>query len=272
MRQFYIYVRDMFLSVWTNWRLIKMLAKRDVQSRYRGSIAGLAWAFINPIILILTYTFIFSVIFQAKWNAPISSKPEFAMIIFSGMIIYNIFAECIGRAPILIIMNVNYIKKVVFPFEILPIVSIAASLFHAGVSFLVWLFFYGIFLGIPHGSIFLLPLVIIPLLLYTAGFSWFLASLGVFLRDIMQIITLLLTVLMFLSPVFYPLSAVPENLRFLLMLNPLSGILEQARNVLFNQAPFDWVWLFISSLVAMLVSVFGFMWFQKTRKGFADVI
>jgi ABC-type polysaccharide/polyol phosphate export systems, permease component len=272
MHRIFIYFRDMFLAVWINRRLIKTLAKRDIQSRYRGSIVGLTWAFLNPIILLCTYTFIFSVVFQAKWNSQVSSKSEFAMVIFSGMIIYNMFAECIGRAPMLILTNANYVKKVIFPFEILPIVNIVAALFHAFISFMIWIFFYFIFIGIPHVSVLLIFLIAIPLLLYTAGFSWLLASLGVFLRDIIQIVTLILTVLMFVSPVFYPLSAVPENFRSLMLFNPLAGILEQARNVLFDQAPLDWSWLLISGLVSLFIAMLGFMWFQKTRRGFADVI
>lgn len=266
------YVRDMFACVWNNRRLITTLAKRDVQSRYRGSIAGLAWTCINPIILLCTYTFIFSVVFQAKWDTQVSSQSEFAVIIFSGLIVYNMFAECLARAPSLLVVNVNYVKKVVFPFEILPIVTLAAALFHAAMSFGVWFLFYGLFIGLPHASVVLLPLVLVPLLFYIAGLSWFLASLGVFVRDIVQIVTLVLTVLMFVSPVFYPVSAVPENFRFLLLCNPLAGILEQTRNVLFDQAPLDWTRLLVSSLVALSVAVLGFIWFQKTRKGFADVL
>jgi lipopolysaccharide transport system permease protein len=272
MPSFFKYPKEMLLSILKNRRLILTMSKRDVQSRYRGSVIGLAWTFITPIILLCTYTFIFSVVFQAKWNTQISSKSEFAMIIFSGMIIYNMFAECLSRAPSLIISNANYVKKVVFPLEILPIVNIVASAFHAGISFVVWVIFYVIFIGIPHLSVFLVFLTLIPLLLYTAGFSWFLASLGVFLRDIMQIVTLILTVLMFVSPVFYPLSAIPKNIRSFMVLNPLAEILEQSRNVLFDQVPLDWTWLLVSSAVSLAVSILGFMWFQKTRRGFADVI
>lgn len=272
MKKIFYYLKLMFTSSWENRQLIKTLAVRDIESRYRGSIAGLGWAVINPIILLATYTFIFSVVFQAKWHARISSKSEFALIIFSGMIIFNAFAECINRAPSLITSNPNYVKKIIFPLDILPIVILLSSFFHALISIVVWIIFYFIIVGMPHWSIFLLPLVFLPLVFYIVGLSWILASLGVFFRDIIQIVTLFLTALMFLSPVFYPISAIPKKFRVLMDFNPLAGILEQTRNVLFDQAPLDWKWFIISSTASFFLAFLGFIWFQKTRKGFADVI
>lgn len=266
------YLEAMLSSVWRHRRLIATLAKRDVQSRYRGSVMGLAWMFLNPIILLCTYTFVFSVVFKAKWNTEITSKTEFAMIIFSGMIAYNLFAECLLAAPMLIVGNANYVKKVVFPLEILSVVSIVVALFHAMVSLGVWLAFYILFVGRPHASCLLAPLAAVPLLLYTAGFSWLLASLGVYLRDIAQVVGLALTALMFLSPIFYPLSALPEGWRMVMSLNPLTGVIEQMRNLLLGQGPLDLMWFVLSCLGGLVVAVLGFAWFQKTRKGFADVI
>ena len=272
MRLVWAYLKMMLSSIWCHRCLLGTLARRDVQSRYRGSIMGLAWMVINPVILICTYTFVFSVVFKAKWNTEISSKTEFAMIIFSGMIVYNVFAECLFAAPRLIISNANYVKKVVFPLEILPVVSILVALFHATVSLGVWMLFYALFLGTPRASCLFMPLVAVPLVLYTAGISWLLASLGVYLRDIPQVVSLALTALMFLSPIFYPLSAIPEGWRLVMSLNPLTGIIEQTRNILFGQAPLDLGWFVLSSLVGLAIAVLGFAWFQKTRKGFADVI
>ena len=262
----------MFSNAWINRQLIVSLAARDIQSRYRGSFAGLGWAIINPIILLGSYTFIFSVIFHAKWNEGLYSKSEFSLVIFSGMIIYNIFAECIGRSPTLIVSNANYVKKVIFPLDILPIVFLISSLFHGLIGFIVWIVFYFVFIGFPHYTIVFSFFTIIPLLFYILGLSWLISSLGVFFRDIIQVVNLLLTVLMFLSPVFYPLSAIPDKIRFLAYFNPLVEILEQTRNVLFDLAPVDWQWLLLSILTSILCALFGFVWFQKTRKGFADVI
>lgn len=272
MREFFMSFTHMFASVWRNRQLVRMLARRDVQGRYRGSILGLAWTFLNPAILLCTYTFIFSVIFKAKWGDQASTTSEFAMIIFSGIIVYNLFAECIGRAPGLMIANANYVKKVVFPLEILPVVNIITALFHAAIGFAAWVLFHFIFLGPPSPTLFLFPVIMVPLLFYIAGFSWILSSLGVYFRDIMQIITLVLTVLMFLSPVFYPLSAVPEKLRPILLFNPLTVILEQMRCVLFGHPLAQWTPFMISGGIALCVAAFGFWFFQKTRRGFADVL
>lgn len=245
---------------------------REVIGRYRGSVMGILWPFINPIFMLIIYTFVFSVVFKARWNAGSDSKTEFAFVLFAGLIVFNLFAECFNRAPSLILSNTNYVKKVVFPLEILPWVALGSALFHALISLGVWLIAYLILFGIPHITVLLLPLIILPLLLFIMGLTLAIASLGVYLRDVGQFIGILTTVLMFLSPIFYPVTALPEKYQHILLLNPLTPAIEQTRDVLFwGKAP-DMASMSIHLLSAALVAWLGFAWFQKTRKGFADVL
>lgn len=262
----------MIASLWRNRSLIAALAKREVLGRYRGSFLGILWAFFNPVFMLTVYTFVFSVVFKARWAGGGDSKTEFALILFAGMIVFGLFSECVNRASGLILTNTNYVKKVVFPLEILPFVALGAALFHSLISVLVWFLFYLIYFGLPHPTALLLPLVLIPLTLFTLGFLWFLASLGVYLRDVGQIVGVITTALLFLSPVFYPVSALPEQYQVLLHLNPLTLVIEQTRQVLVWGNVIDlgtWATYFSGGAV---VAWLGFVWFQKTRKGFADVL
>ena len=264
---------SLFRSAIKNRALIIQMIKREVVGRYKGSIFGLAWSFFNPILMLVIYTFVFSVVFKSRWGSTGSdSQTEFALILFVGLIIFGLFSETINRAPLLILSNTNYVKKVVFPLEILPIISFGVALFHASISILVLLLATLLFNGHIGLSIFFLPLVLAPLFFLIMGASWFLASLGVYLRDVGQTIGLFTTLLMFLSPVFYPISAVPEGFQIWIMLNPLSFIIEQARDVLIFGVSPRWSGLGIYFIVSLMIMKFGFAWFQKTRKGFSDVI
>ena len=263
----------MFTSLWRNRQLILQMARRDINSRYRGSVIGLAWSFINPILMLLVYTFVFSVVFKARWNVGGNeSKTDFAIILFAGMIVFNLFAEIVNRAPSLITSNVNYVKKVVFPLEILPWVALGSALFHTVISLIVLLFVQFILkLFLPWTSIFL-PLALLPLIFASMGIAWFLAALGVFVRDIGQITGIFITILMFMSAVFYPITALPEKYQNLLRLNPLVLIINESRkSLVLGQLP-DWVSVLVALLVSLAIAFAGFWWFQKVRKGFADVI
>lgn len=272
MQHFSIAPREMVASLWRNRYLIKTSIQREVVGRYRGSFMGILWSFFNPVFMLIVYTFVFSVVFKARWPTGSDSKTEFALILFAGLMVFNIFAECVNRAPGLILSNVNYVKKVIFPLEILPWVNLGCAVFHAVVSFIVWLIAYIILFGVPQVSILLFPVVIVPLLLFTVGLSWGLAALGVYLRDISQFVGIFTTALLFLSPIFYSASALPEQYQFLLHLNPLTLVIEQTRAVLFfGKAPEFYVTL-ISYLCSGSIAWFGFAGFQKTRKGFADVL
>jgi lipopolysaccharide transport system permease protein len=259
-------------SIKANRSLIYDLVKRDVVGRYRGSVMGLLWSFFNPVLMLAVYTFVFSVVFKARWTGGSDSKTEFALVLFAGLMVFNLFSECVNRAPSLILSNVNYVKKVIFPLEILPIVAFGSTAFHFMISLFVWLIFYLAFFGIPPVTIIQLPLVMIPLVLMTMGFAWLLASLGVYLRDVAQIIGVITTVLMFLSPIFYPIAALPEEYRFFMQISPLTNVIEQAREVMIWGKGIDWMSWFGQFLLSTMVAWLGFAWFQKTRKGFADVL
>jgi|UniRef100_UPI003FA38D25 lipopolysaccharide transport system permease protein len=260
-------------SFWSNRQLIWQMTKRDVVGRYRGSIMGIAWSFFNPILMLTVYTFVFSVVFKARWDVGgEESKTEFAIILFAGMIVHALFAECVNRAPSLILSNVNYVKKVVFPLEILPWVTMGSALFHTAISIIVLLTFFASLNFYLNWTIVFLPLVLLPLVLVTMGAAWFLASTGVYLRDVGQTTGLVTTIMLFLAPVFYPISVLPQEYQQWLHLNPLTFIIEQMRNVLiWGKIPdfygFGWY-----SAASLLVAWMGYFWFQKTRKGFADVL
>lgn len=251
------------------------MTKREILSRYKGSFLGLLWSLITPIMMLAIYTFVFSIVFKVRLdheNNIYDDKTSFAILLFVGLIIYNLFSECLSRAPGLILTNVNFVKKVVFPLEILPLVSLGSALFHAGISFLVLVAFLFITNHAPHWTSIFLPLIILPLLLLTTGLSWLLASIGVFVRDIGQFIGLLLTMMLFMSPIFYPASALPESVRDYLFLNPLTFIIEQSRSVMLAGNFPDWGGLIIYYMIAIFTAWFGLWWFEKTRKGFADVL
>lgn len=262
----------MFGSLWKNRLLITQMTKREVIGRYRGSVMGLTWSFFNPILMLAVYTFVFSEIFKARWVGVDTGQGGFAILVFVGMIVHGLFAECANRAPSLIMNNNNYVKKVVFPLEILPVITLGSALFHSCISLLVLLIAQLLIAHTIYWSALLFPLILVPLILGTLGISWFLASLGVFLRDVGQVITVLTTVLMFLSPVLYPVAALPEVYRPWLQLNPLTYVIEESRNVLLYGNMPDWGSLSAAILIGIIIAVVGFWFFQKTRKGFADVI
>lgn len=261
----------LFMSLWQNRALVKQMVKREVIGRYRGSFLGLLWSFVNPVLMLAVYTFVFSMVFQARWGSGSGDKFEFALVLFAGLIVYNLFSECLSRAPGLILANVNYVKKVIFPLEILPWVALGSALFHAAISLSVLVIFQ-LLVSSVSWTILLLPLVILPLLLLIMGASWLLASIGVFIRDVGQFVGMLMTILMFMSPIFYPASALPESVRNWLVLNPLTFIIEQARDVvIWGKLP-DWGGLALYTLFALMAAWAGLFWFQKTRRGFADVL
>lgn len=244
--------------------------------RYRGSVFGLAWSFFNPILMLAVYTFVFSVVFNARWGEGASamkeSRTDFAIVLFVGMIVHTLFSEVLNRAPSLILNSQNLVKRVVFPLEILPVVALGAALFHGLISLVVLLFAFLLINGYLQWTAIFAPLVLMPLIVLSLGLAWMLASLGVFLRDVGQTVGIITTVLMFLAPVFYPISALPVGLRPWLMANPLTFIIEQSREVLvWGHLP-DWIGLLQYTTVALIVAWAGYAWFQKTRKGFADVI
>lgn len=261
----------MFASGWRHRRLTVQLIQREVISRYRGSIMGLAWSFFNPLLMLLVYTFVFSVVFNARWGGTEGGKAGFAVFLFAGLLVHGVFAECIVRAPSLIIANTNYVKRVIFPLEILTGVAMGSALFHAFISLLVLLVVQA-FGGGVHATAVLFPLVLMPLVLMTMGMAWILAAVGVYIRDIGYITQVITTVMLFMSPVFYPIEAMPVEYREWMYLNPLTFIIEQARAVLVLGDMPDWSGLALYAVVALAFAWLGFWCFQKLRRGFADVL
>lgn len=272
MQRFPATPREITASLWRHRGLILNLVHREVMGRYKGSVLGIFWSLVTPIFMLAVYTFVFSVVFKARWGAGSGSRTEFALVLFSGLLVFNLFAECINRAPGLVLANVNYVKKVVFPLEVLPWVAMGSALFHFAVSFGVWVVAYVLLAGVPHWTVFLTPLVMAPFVLFVMGLSWALASLGVYLRDVSQITGISVQVLMFLTPIFYPASALPERFQAVIFLNPLTPSIEMMRDLMYwGQLPSLKLWL-VGALTSVLVAALGFAWFQKTRKGFADVL
>ena len=260
-------------SLWRNRHLIMQMTKREVLGRYKGSIMGMAWSLLNPVFMLTVYTFVFSVVFKARWGTEgDESRTQFAVVLFVGMIVHGLLDEVLNRAPGLILSNVNYVKKVVFPLEILPVISMGAALFHSAISLGVLLAAFLLFNGYLHWTAIFIPIILAPLVILTLGLAWILASLGVFLRDVGQTIGIITMVMMFLAPVFYPVTAIPEEIRPWIMANPLTFIIEQAREVLIWGRLPDWSGLGFYTASAIATAWAGYAWFQKTRKGFADVI
>jgi lipopolysaccharide transport system permease protein len=260
-------------TIWANRSVISQLTVRESTGKYKGSVIGLGWSLFHPILMLAVYTFVFSVIFKSRWaESATESRFDYAIIMFVGIIIHGILSDVFNKASTLITSNVNYVKKVVFPLEILPIISLGAALFHAGISLLVLLTAYVLINGTLQATLLLLPIIILPFLLLVLGLAWIIASLGVFIRDTSQTISIITLVMLFLAPVFYSVQTVPEDYRALINLNPLTFIIEQSRNVIiFGKQP-DWTGLLGYSVTGFLIFWFGYMWFQKTKKGFADVI
>ncbi|AIO86960.1 unnamed protein product [Burkholderia pseudomallei] len=250
------------------------MTKREVVGRYRGSVLGLAWSFFNPLLMLAVYSFVFSFVFKSRWGggAEDQGRAQFAMMLFVGMTIHGLFAECVNRAPSLILNNPSYVKKIVFPLEILPIVALLSAFFHTLVSLAVLLLGFALFKHFVFASALFLPIVLLPLMLMSLGVAWFLAATGVFVRDVGQITGLFTMVLMFLSPVFYPASALPEKYRFWLELNPLTLFIEQSRGILLEGRVPDFHPLGLAFLGSVAVACAGFKYFQLMRKGFADVL
>lgn len=260
-------------DLWLHRALLIEMTKRDILGRYRGSMLGIFWSLIQPLLMLAIYTFVFTQVFNARWHGSQSGNElAYALNLFSGLIVFNIFGECINRAPGTILANANFVTKVVFPLQILPCVHLLTSLFHAALGLLILSFVQLLVLGKIPLTIFLLPIQLLPLLLFILGLSWLLAATGVYWRDISQVIGLFVTGLLFISPVFFPSNALPERWRLLTTLNPLSIPIEESRSlILLGELPDIGPWL-IYLAFALCTAWIGFYCFQQLRKGFADVL
>lgn len=261
-----------FVTLIQNWSLTFELSKREVLGRYRGASFGLLWSLISPFLMLAVYTFAFGNILRSRWPQIGRDHHSFALILFMGLIIHGFFAECMNRSPTLIVGNANYVKRVIFPLEILPWPMTLSALFHLMMNLFAFVVLQLIADGQVYWTIVLFPLVIAPLVLLSLGVSWALAALGVYFRDINQITGVLTTALLFTSTAIMPLSAVSINNQWIFRLNPLSFIIDQCRAVaLWGLTP-DWTGLSLYGLCALIVAYMGYGAFAATRKGFADVL
>lgn len=261
------------LSAFVDHRSLTVgLAKRDVLGRYRGANFGLVWSLLSPFLMLCVYTFAFGTVMGGRWPQIEAQGTSFAIILFTGLIVHGLFAECLNRAPGLILANPNFVKRVIFPLEILPWPMLLSAMFHTSMNVLVFVVLRLVMDGQFSWTIVLLPLVLLPLIVLILGVSWFVASIGVYLRDISQITGVLATAMLFLSSALMPVETVPESYRWVFEMNPLTTIIDQARNVmLWGRMP-DWLVLLRYLLLASAFMYFGRAWFAVTKRGFADVL
>lgn len=249
--------------------LLGQLIKRDVLLRYRGAMFGVAWMFLSPLLMLTIFAFVFGHIFQSRWPQLPDGMP-FWLILYSGLIVYNLFAETVSRAPTTVRGHPSYVKKIIFPVEILPLVPLGAALVHAAFNLTV---LAAALAATNHfsRSFLLFPLLITPALLLSMGFAWFLAAWGVFIKDMSQIVPLFVQMLLFLSPIFYPASAVPEFLRPFYELNPLGAVIEATRATVLG-LPIPWTNWVAALCTGIVASLLGLSFFNHVRDEFADAI
>jgi len=255
-----------------NRHLLIELTKRDLLSRYKGSYLGLLWSIITPLLMLGVYTFVFSVVFNAKWNTTDTSHISFGITMFAGMIIFNLFSEVLIKSTTIVVTNPNYVKKVVFPTEVFPIVLFLSALVHAGISLIVLIAFQFLYTLSISWTIILFPLVLIPTSLLAVGMGWIFAAFGVFIRDLSYMINIIVQVLMFMSPIFYPVDIVPESFRSWLLLNPLTLLITITRQVLlWGQIP-NWADFILITGISFVIFIVGYLIFRKCKGAFADVL
>ncbi len=266
-------------EAWRNRYLLEQMTRREIAGRYRGSWLGLVWSLVTPLVMLALYALVFGVFLKARWSqtAPdggtlaAASFTDFALILFSGLLLHGFLAECLGRAPSLVTSNANLVQKVVFPLESLAWSTAGTALFHTLTGLAVLLVMLVVARGLPPTAL-LLPVVLLPLLPMALGLVWLISAVGVFFRDIAQTMQPITTILLFLSPILFPADLLPEALRSALILNPLTVPVEQVRAVLIWGNLPDWNALGAYTLVAVLIAAVGRSVFERCREGFADAL
>lgn len=262
----------MVKNLWAQRALVYQLTKREILLRYRGSVLGIFWSFLNPLISLFIYTTVFGFIFNSKFGEGSGSKVDFALGVFCGLLLFNLVAESITASPRLILQNPNYVTKVVFPLEILPLVTTLNALAHLMVALIpLWLGILIFHHGLPWTTLYM-PLILLPLLLFVLGITWFFASLGVFLRDINGIVVPLVQVLLYGSAIFYSITKVPDALRWLIQINPVAQIITEGRSVMLFGLPMDWPVIGILMVASFIVCMVGYAFFMGTKHAFPDVL
>lgn len=260
--------------------LIAQFARRDVLERHKGAYLGSLWNIISPVITLLIYGFVFGYVFESRWRDPTLAANEgdggaaasFLLPFFLGHSMYHFFSECVGRAPLTVAARPNLVKKVVFPVEILPVVSVLSAMVYPLVAIPLLFIAQLVVVGSIPMTVLMLPLMFLPLIFAAMGISWFLASLGVYSRDIKNVVQVVLQLLIFMTPVFYSPERIPHRFRGLYGLNPLGFIIEQARGVtLWGREP-NWTKFAMITLSSLIAMQLGYAFFMRTKRGLADVI
>ena len=265
-------VFSLFLAPFRHRTLLYQFTRREIAARYRGSLMGFAWAFVTPLLMLGVYSFVFIGVFGARWpGAEQAGGFAYALRLFCGMAVFSLFAEVVSQAPNLVTNQPNLVKKVVFPLELLPSISLCTASFHFAISLGILLGFTAVLEGLSL-RLLLFPLVLLPLLPLLLGMSWLLSALGVFVRDIAQVTGIFVTFMMFLSPVFYSTATLKEGFRSLMFFNPLTGPIENMRALLFTTTAPDWGSWAYSMAFGLIVALLGAILFLRTREGFADVL
>ena len=260
-------------DAWLHHRSLTLeMTKRDVLGRYREASFGLLWSLISPFLMLLIYTLAFGYIMKSRWPGTTGNIADYSMLLFIGLIVHGFFAECMNRAPSLIVGNPNLVKRIVFPLQVLPWMAVLSALFHAFANSLVFTLLNLAMRGEIAPTLPLLPLVLLPLAVAALGVGWLLSSLSVFLRDIGQMTGVLATAMLFLSSAIVPVDALPAKYQLVFRLNPLTFIIDQAREVAFWGRMPDWYGLGLYLAGALLFAYAGYAVFQKLRPGFADVL
>lgn len=274
-------------SLWSHRELTSQFASRHIQAKYKGQALGLFWALIDPLMLLAIYTFVFGFIFNrasgaggAAGDGASGGIARYALEVFAGILVFTIFRETVGPSPTLIVSQPNFVKKVVYPLETFPVSQVLVALFNFAVGMVIWVIGYSIFSEshIPSPGLLLLPIVILPVAVLGLGLSWFLSSLGVFLRDLQTPVSNILQMLFFMSAIFYRIEDVPPPFRIVIQLNPFAQSVTAARAVMFGEGELWWgSWWALGAWgatlgVGLVLCVCGYAFFMKSRKAFADVI
>lgn len=262
---------NLFTTLWRHQSLVVELTKREFSGRYRGSFGGIVWSFAQPLFLLAVYTIAFGVILKARWGFS-GGTADYALMLFAGLIIFNLFSECLIKSTTLVTDNPNFVKKVVFPLELLPVITVATALIHAMIGMAVWLLGYALLFGTPKPTVLLFPVILMCLVPVLLGLGWLLSALGVIVRDISQMTGMLNHTLLFLTPIFYSIEAAPPLLQNLLLLNPLTFIVEQFRLVLFHGQLPIFKGLAVYFVLASLFAWVSLALFRRLRPTFADMV
>ena len=255
-----------------SFSLIISLTKRDIESRYKNSILGLVWSIAFPLFMLAIYSFVFGFIFKSKWHGSASNGINYSLIMFVGLVLHTFISDCLGRATTVIESNANYVKKVIFPLESLCWVSLLSALFQFFISFIVLFGFLVLGGNKIHITILLVPILILPFILLCYAFILFISALSVYIKDIAQMMSIFISILLFMSPVFYSVSSIPEKFRWMIFMNPSTFIINSMRKIVLYGEMFSIKYYLIYFVVSFVLYFMALKWFKKLKGGFSEVL